>query len=380
MTLDEGVAAAAGKRSKRSRRHGRRHSARRRTLRAPAGTVTADPAASPTRVRALVYGAGAAEEVDHPKVADIRHRRREGETLWLDVAGLADVAAIEEIGKAFGLHRLTLEDIVNVHQRPKVELFDNYVYVVMRMHDTTSQGLTEQLSIIIGKDFLITFQEWPGDCFDPPRARLRRDGSALSKAGPDGLAHALIDAVIDNFFPALEHFGEVIEDLEDEVVTEAEPSHVQRLHTIKRDLLELRRSIWPTRELVNSLIRDTNDFIGDAAKVYLRDCYDHTIQLMDIVETYREIASGLLDVYLSSMSAKLNEVMKVLTIIATIFIPLSFFAGVWGMNFEHMPELHWRYGYPAALAFMAVVAGWLWWFFKRRGWVGEGSIRKPREP
>jgi magnesium transporter len=245
----------------------------------------------------------------------------------------------------------------------------------MKMLDHSDAGLTEQMAIIVGDDYLITFQERAGDCFDPTRARLKRVGGQLRSEGPDRLAHALIDAVIDNFFPLLENYGEVIEDLEDMVVSAPEPSHVEQLHSIKRDLLEIRRAIWPTRELVNQLIRDEHHLIRDNTRIYLRDCYDHAIQLMDIVETYREIASGLLDVYLSSMSARMNEIMKVLTIIATIFIPLSFFAGVWGMNFEHMPELSKPWAYPAALGFMFTVACCLVVFFWRRGWLGE---KKPK--
>ncbi|MEN3951028.1 magnesium/cobalt transporter CorA [Iodidimonas sp. SYSU 1G8] len=362
-----GPGAPAHERSRKARRRLRRD--RRRSLGQPAGTVIADPAAAPTHIQAIWYDERQFHEQSHLDVPALRQLQKHSDVLWIDVAGLADTAAIKAIGESFGLHRLTLEDIVNLHQRPKVEVFDHYVFIVMKMLDATETGLTEQMSIIVGQDFLITFQERPGDCFDPTRARLRRDGGQLRGQGPDALAHALIDAVIDNFFPLLERYGEAIEDLEDAVVSAPAPALIERLHGIKRDLLEVRRSVWPTRELLNALIRDENPLIRDATKVYLRDCYDHAIQLMDIVETYREIASGLLDVYLSSMSAKLNEVMKILTIIATIFIPLSFFAGVWGMNFELMPELKWRYGYPAALGFMAIVAGLLVWFFKRRGWL-----------
>lgn len=370
-----GPAALAPESARKARRRLRR--VHRRSLGQPAGTIIADPAAAPTHIQAIWYDERQVHERAHLDAPSLPQLRKNGEILWIDVAGLADTRAIEAIGESFGLHRLTLEDIVNLHQRPKVETFDHYVFIVMKMLDATETGLTEQMSLIVGRDFLITFQERQGDCFDPTRARLRRDDGQLRGQGPDALAHALIDAVIGNFFPLLERYGEAIEDLEDAVVSAPVPALIERLHGIRRDLLEVRRSVWPTRELLNALIRDENPLIREATRVYLRDCYDHTIQLMDIVETYREIASGLLDVYLSSMSAKLNEVMKVLTIIATIFIPLSFFAGVWGMNFEVMPELRWRYGYPAALAFMAVVAGLLVWFFKRRGWL-EGKRPKNR--
>ena len=342
----------------------------------PAGTITVHHEASPTTVRATSYDAAHLQEHEGVAPGDMAGLRNSSDVLWIDVTGLADTATVEAIGAAFGIHKLTLEDIINTHQRPKVESFDHYVFIIMKMLDHSDAGLTEQMSIIIGDDYLITFQERAGDCFDPTRARLRRAGGQLRSEGPDRLAHALIDAVIDNFFPLLENYGEVIEDLEDQVVTAPEPGHIERLHSIKRDLLEVRRSVWPTRELVNMLIRDEHVLIRENTRVYLRDCYDHTIQLMDIVETYREIASGLLDVYLSSMSARMNEIMKVLTIIATIFIPLSFFAGVWGMNFQYMPELSKPWAYPTALVFMATIAIALLIFFRLKGWLGE----RPRKP
>ncbi|MEN3974256.1 magnesium/cobalt transporter CorA [Emcibacter sp. SYSU 3D8] len=342
----------------------------------PAGTIAADQEAAPTSVRTVSYDAAALHEHDGVAPSQLATLRNASDVLWIDVTGLRDTRTIEEVGAAFGIHKLTLEDITNTHQRPKVETFDHYVFIVMKMLDHSDAGLTEQMAIIVGDDYLITFQERPGDCFDATRARLKRVGGQLRSEGPDRLAHALIDAVIDNFFPLLENYGELIENLEDLVVSQPEPSHVERLHAIKRDLLEIRRAVWPTRELVNALIRDEHHLFCDSTRIYLRDCYDHAIQLMDIVETYREIASGLLDVYLSSMSARMNEIMKVLTIIATIFIPLSFFAGIWGMNFENMPELKEPWAYPAALAFMATIAGGLLVYFRRKGWLGERAPRK----
>jgi magnesium transporter len=339
----------------------------------PAGTISTHHDADPTVVRTVSYDAQKLQEHEGVAPSDLATLRNSSDVLWIDVVGLKDIKTIEEIGAAFGIHRLSLEDIINTHQRPKVETFDHYVFIVMKMLDHSDAGLTEQMSIIVGDDYLITFQEHAGDCFDPTRARLKRAGGQLRSEGPDRLAHALIDAVIDNFFPLLENYGEEIENLEDLVVSAPEPSHVERLHSIKRDLLEIRRAVWPTRELVNALIRDEHHLFRDNTRIYLRDCYDHTIQLMDIVETYREIASGLLDVYLSSMSARMNEIMKVLTIIATIFIPLSFVAGVWGMNFENMPELKQPWGYPMALSSMALIAGGLLYYFKRKGWLGGGK-------
>jgi len=362
--------------SKTKRRLSRALHTSRRTLPGdPPGILVADPEAFPPRIHVASYDDHAIEELDDADVASaiaLRGRRR---VLWIDVSGLADVAVIEQLGQAFGLHSLALEDVVSAHQRPKVEDFENTVFMVARMLVPGRGVETEQVSMFLGSDFLITFQEQPGDCLQPVRDRMRRDHTRLRQAGPDYLAYALIDAVIDGYYPVLEAYGEAIEQLEDEVLADPDPSQIDRLHQVKRDLLALRRAVWPTREMVHAMERGENPLIEDTTRVYLRDCYDHAIQLMDVVETYREIATGLLDVYLSSMSAKMNEVMKVLTIIATIFIPLSFVVGLYGMNFDtsspwNMPELHFRYGYPAVLIFMGAVAGGLLVWFKRRGWMG----------
>ncbi|HSM19603.1 MAG TPA: magnesium/cobalt transporter CorA, partial [Hyphomicrobiales bacterium] len=279
-----------------------------------------------------------------------------------------------------GLSPLALEDVVNVHQRPKAEEFDDHVFAVMRMVRPETGAETEQVSLFFGADYVISFQERPGDSFDPVRDRLRRDRGRLRQQGPDYLAYALIDAVIDGYFPVLEDYGEEIESLEDAVIGAPDPSQVERLHHMKRDLLLLRRAVWPMRDMINVLIRDESPFVSSQTRLYLRDPHDHAIRLMDIVETYREIATGLLDVYLLSMSAKLNEVMKLLTIIATVFIPLSFLTGLWGMNFDraspyNMPELGWRFGYPMALIVMFAIAAGLGWYFWRKGWLTDDGNR-----
>ncbi len=338
------------------------------------GTLVADPEAVAPRIHVASYDETGIEELEDTDVATAIAMRGRHKVLWIDVSGLADLGVIEAIGKAFDLHSLALEDVVNSHQRPKVEDFEHLIFMVARMLVPGRGVDTEQVSMFLGKDFLITFQEQRGDCLSPVRERMRRDRTRLRQEGPDYLAYALIDAVIDGYYPVLEAYGEEIEALEDEVLANPDPSQIDRLHQVKRDLLALRRAVWPTREMVHGMERGENPLIHDATRLYLRDCYDHAIQLMDVVETYREIASGLLDVYLSSMSAKMNEVMKVLTIIATIFIPLSFVVGLYGMNFDtsspwNMPELHFRYGYPAVLLFMAAAAGGLLFWFKRRGWL-----------
>ena len=342
---------------------------------APPGTLIADPAAARPTIHATVYNAETISQYADCSVSDLPGLHNHGQVLWVDVTGLADIELIEGIGSAFGIHRLALEDVINVHQRPKAEAFDDHVFIVARMLVPGRGTETEQVSFFLGDNYLITFQEQPGDCFDPVRKRLETGRGRIRKAGADFLAYALIDTIVDGYYPVLEHYGEAVEKLEDEVIARPDAEQVDRIHTVKRDLLTLRRAVWPTREMVNGLIRDESPFLKEPTRIYLRDCYDHTIQLMDIVETYREIASGLLDVYLSSMSARMNEIMKVLTIIATIFIPLGFIAGLYGMNFDpgasplNMPELRFYYGYPMAIGLMVAVAAGLVVYFWRKGWL-----------
>jgi magnesium transporter len=342
---------------------------------APPGTLIADPAAASVSIDAMVYSPETLTRHPGCTAQDLAGMRAEGQVLWVDVTGLADIDLIERIGAAFGMHRLALEDVVNVHQRPKAEAFNDHVFIVARMLVPGRGTETEQVSFFLGDNYLITFQERPGDCFDPVRKRLETGRGRIRQEGADFLAYALIDTIVDGFYPVLEHYGEAVELLEDEVIAHPDARQVDGIHSVKRDLLSLRRAVWPTREMVNGLIRDESPLLTAQTRLYLRDCYDHTIQLMDIVETYREIASGLLDVYLSSMSARMNEIMKVLTIIATIFIPLGFIAGLYGMNFDpkaspwNMPELGYYYGYPMALGIMVAVAGGLIAFFWRKGWL-----------
>jgi magnesium transporter len=342
------------------------------------GTLVHNPEADATNIRMIRYSIDTIDESQPQGFDDIVAARMVNRNLWIDISGLADIALIEQIGKAFGLHRLALEDVVNVHQRPKTEAFDDHVFIVTRMkqHDHRE---SVQVAMFVGNDFLLTFHEGNTDCFEPVREGLRKKLGRIRSAGPDYLAYALIDIVVDEFYPILELHGEELEALEEAVVNKPDPSHVTRLHVLKRDLLDIRRIIWPTRELISNLADDESALIQPQTRLYFRDIYDHTIQLMDVVETYREIASGLLDIYLSSVSAHLNEVMKVLTIIATIFIPLSFITGLFGMNFDrsaspwNMPELGWHFGYPLALMLMLAVAAGLMMYFRRKGWLGKSG-------
>lgn len=346
------------------------------------GTLEVRHGAAASIIQLFCYSPDEIAEHEVSTAEEILAFRAEGKILWANVVGLADINLIQNLGEKFGLHRLALEDVNNVHQRPKAEEFEDHIFIVSRMLHLEHPSETEQVSMFMGSDFLLTFQEYPGDSFDGVRKRLRAGGNRIRSAPPDYLCYALLDAIIDGYFPVLEQYGEELEELEDAVVTEPKPEHVQLLHEKKRELLIMRRAIWPHREMINNLIRDEHSLILDSTRVYLRDCYDHVIQLMDIIETYREIASGLIDVYISSVGAKMNEIMKVLTIIATIFMPLGFLAGLYGMNFDpeaspwNMPELGLRYGYPVALLVMFLLAAGMVYCFWRIGWIGKGPRRR----
>jgi magnesium transporter len=304
----------------------------------------------------------------------------------VDVLGLGSEEILRRLGKVFKLHPLVLEDIVNVPQRPKVEDYENQLVIISQMVLVKENGTgfwVEQVSLVLGKHYLLTVQEEPSrDCFQPVRDRIRAGKGSIRKQGPDYLAYTLIDAIIDGFFPVLEAYGERIEELEDEVVTKPTRRTIEKIYQIRRELLALRRAIWPQRDAINSIIRDGSDLISPEVRVYLRDCYDHAVQVMDMVETYRELTSGLMDIYLSSVGNRMNEIMKLLTVISSIFIPLTFIAGVYGMNFNteksplNMPELNWYWGYPACLGLMAAIAIGLIFFFWRRGWFENFSTIK----
>lgn len=291
--------------------------------------------------------------------------------LWVNLDGLHRTDLVEQLGQLFSLHPLVLEDIVNTDQRPKLEEYDNYLFITLRMIYLLPRNpvpVIEQISLILGKNYILTFQEKSGDMFDALRERLQNNKGRIRKLGADYLAYSLLDAVIDSYFGVMEKNGEEIEGLEEEVVTNPSPKTLQQIHHLKQEMIFLRRAIWPLREVVSGLQRIGAPLIQPSIGLYLRDIYDHTIQLMDTVETYRDMLSSLLDIYLSSISNRLNEVMKVLTIIATIFIPLTFITSLYGMNFKHMPELNSVWGYPAALSAMASVAAGMLVYFKNKRW------------
>ena len=290
---------------------------------------------------------------------------------WINVDGIHDVEVIEKIGRCFGMHPLILEDIVNTDQRPKLEDAGEYMFVVLKMvyHDEKIREIViEQISLIFGKNFVISFQEKEGDVFNAVRERLKA-GKRIRERGSDYLAYALIDAIVDNYFVILEKIGERIEDLEEILVSDPKPQTLHQIHKLKREMIFLRKSVWPLREVISGLERSETGLINKSTKIYLRDVYDHTIQVIDTVETFRDMISGMLDTYLSSVSNRMNEVMKVLTVIATIFIPLTFITGLYGMNFRYMPELEWTWAYPAVWFVMIIVAVSMLAYFRRKAWL-----------
>lgn len=291
---------------------------------------------------------------------------------WINIDGLHEIETIEKLGKEFDLHPLMLEDILHTEQRPKIEDFEKYLFIVLRMlsYNSETQAVeSEQLSIVLGPNYVISFQERVGDIFDPIRERIRNAKGRIRKMGPDYLCYSLVDAIVDNYFTILEKVGEKIESMEEELVSEPTENILQQIHSMKREMISLRRSVWPLRELISGLQRSESALIQESTGIYLRDVYDHTIQVIDTVESFRDMVSGMLDIYLSSISNKMNAVMKVLTIIATIFIPLTFIAGIYGMNFENMPELKLWWAYPLVWIVMIAVAAVMLVYFRKKKWL-----------
>jgi magnesium transporter len=294
---------------------------------------------------------------------------------WLNVDGVHQVQIVEEIGTNLEIHPLVLEDILNTSQRPKIEIFDEYIYIVLKMlywNEEHAEVGSEQVSLILSESYVITFQEGDEagrDVFDSVRIRIRGGKSRIVKRGADYLTYSLMDTVVDHYFVILEHLGEQIIGLEEELVTNPTTDTLQFIHNLKRELVFLRKYVWPLREVVSRLEKEETDLIEESTSIYMRDVYDHIIQIIDTIETFREMISGMLDIYLSSISYKMNEVMKVLTIIATVFIPLTFIAGIYGMNFAYMPELQWRFGYFVVLFIMALIFFGMIVFFRRRRWL-----------
>ena len=343
----------------------------------PPGTLVEarTPETSPLRIRLIDYCPDAITVLDDIDPADCAPYLQRDSMTWVHVQGRPTEAALQEFGSAFGLHRLALEDVLNTGQRAKIEPFDDQLFIVMSMPLMQDDRVDiEQVAFFLNKTFLVSFNEGAFTPFEPVLKRLHDEGSRLRTRGVDFLLHSLIDIVIDQGFPLLENFGLQLEELEERILTAAGQETLEKIHVVKRELIFLRRILWPQREVINQLLRGNDGLVHEETQVYLRDCYDHTIQIMDLLETYRDMTGSMLDIYLSSVSNRMNEIMRVLTVIATIFIPLTFIVGVYGMNFDrtastwNMPELGWPYGYLLVWVLMIGVAVAMMALFRRRGW------------
>lgn len=323
-------------------------------------------------IRLVDYSKDSLEERELATIEESFICRDRPTVSWVNIDGLHEVANLEKLGNHFDIHPLVLEDILNVHQRPKLEEQEKLLFIVLRMlqyDENTQEVASEQLSLVMGSNFVFSFQEVPGDVFNPVRDRIRASRPRIRGGGPDYLVYALMDAVVDHYFVILERLGERIEALEEMLMQEPSKKALEEIYRLKRELLTVRKSVWPLREVVGNLERSESKLIRKATHPYFRDVYDHTVQVLDSTENYRETVAGLLDLYLSSISNKTNDVMKVLTMIATIFIPLSFLCGLYGMNFEHMPELKYPWAYPALLVVMTLVSTGFIIYFKRKDWL-----------
>jgi magnesium transporter len=328
---------------------------------------------SETRVHIMDYDEGSVRERAKATLEECVPFRDTDSVTWIDIEGLHDVALLERLGQCYGLHPLILEDILNTDQRPKTDDMESYIYVVLKMLDfnpATLEIVSEQVSLVLGRNYVISLQEGrEGDLFEPLRERIRGGKGRVRRMGPDYLAYALLDSIIDHYFAILEKFAERIEALEEDLVSDPQPETLRQIHQLKREMIFLRKAAWPLREVVNALEKSESELVRPATKIFLRDLYDHAIHIIDSVETYREMLSGMLDIYLSSVSNRMNQVMKVLTIIATIFMPLTFLAGVYGMNFKYMPELGWPWGYPLVIVAMFALGAAMVYFFKKKNWL-----------
>jgi magnesium transporter len=365
---------AKGKAERRAARKRRR--AHGRELQTAPGTLVRDPDAPTPVIHVCSYGREGFHESARFDVDEIQASRERWPVTWVHVIGLGDTEVIQQLGDLFGLHRLALADVVHTSQRPKVEAWGHVTQIVVRMVDEAGSTETEQLSVFVGENFVLSFEERKGDLFQTLRDRLRADIGGLRDGRSDTLAHALLDVIIDAFFPVLEQIGEELEAVEDEVpVTKRMELLTPRLRKVKHDLLQLRRALWPLRDVLGALAAGACPYVREETRRYMRDCQDHCAQLIDIVATSRELATDLVDLQISVAGQRLNEVMKVLTVMATLFIPLTFICSVYGMNFDpasgplNMPELKWAFGYPFALGLMFSTAAGLLLFFRRRGWL-----------
>ncbi len=348
---------------------------KKRSLKAglPPGSMVyvGDRTAAKATITAIEYGKETVREASLTDLTECFPCHAADTVTWIDVDLVHQVELVARLGECFSLHPLLLEDILNTDQRPKMEEFGDNLFIVVRALSCNGDQFaleTEQISLVLGPNYVISFQEKDSSIFGTVRDQLRSGKGRIVRSGADYLAYTLLDTIVDNYFIVLERLGERIEILEDDLVNNSVPSTLQELHRLKRDLIFLRRSVWPLREVLSGLQREGTPLVSEATQMFLRDVYDHTIHAIDTLETFRDMLSGMLDIYLTSTSNRLNEVMKVLTVIATIFIPLTFIVGVYGMNFRYMPELAWRWGYPLVLLLMVGVSGLMVYYFKRKKW------------
>jgi len=354
---------------------GSRRKRRRRPPGTSPGTLAVEPHWPRPEIHVFAYGAEDCVEIEVHDPAEIPDLLQKSPMAWIDVVGLGDAETLQKLGEVFKIHRLALEDVLNPDHRAKAEEYDEHLFIIARMASTPDPCDTKQVSLFCGEKTVLTFRDQPGDCFDAIRQRLREGRGRIRTGGADYLTYALIDATIDSYFPVVEQLEERMEDLEEGVLDRTDRGTVARIQKVKADLIRLRRFTWPHREMMGVLLREDTGFISEPTRIYLRDCGDHVLQITELIDSYREMCNDLVHVCLSSVSNKANEIMKVLTVIATIFIPLSFIASVYGMNFKtdrspwNMPELDWYLGYPFALAIMAVVAVGFLFYLRSKRWL-----------
>jgi magnesium transporter len=339
------------------------------------GTLVVPEGSPPPRVRALRYTGERCEEREIRAEAELRELCARGGQVWVDVQGLGDRATLEWIGRSFALHPLVLADVAHVPQRPKVEAYDGVTFTVarrLRWKGEPNDLVDErQVGLVLAERHVLTFQERPDEVFEPVRARLVNGAGLLRRSGTDYLAYALLDAIVDDYFPVLDQLGECLQKLEEGVLERPTRALMGELATVRHELIALRRDVWPQRDALHALLRGEDSVISTPVRLYLRDVHDHCVQVAEMVEVHREIAAGIQNLYLTALANRTNEVMKVLTVMSTIFIPLTFLVGVWGMNFAHMPELAWPWAYPLVWLVMLALAGGLFFYFRRRGWIGR---------
>jgi magnesium transporter len=332
------------------------------------GMLVSEPGATPPAIQVIAYSPLEFTESPVDDLGLLRQMRGKWPVVWVNIDGVAHGPTLAAIGEVFGLHRLALEDLGDVQQRSKVEPYDDHLFVITRMARLTPALDLEQMGVFLGRDFVITFQERPGDVLDPLRQRIRAGRGRIRQSGPDYLAYSVVDTIVDHYFPVAEAYADRLDALEDEVVARPTRDTMTRLHAIKRELMALRRAVWPMRDALNALVREPGPFVAPETLVYFRDTADHCFQLLDLVETYRDLGGSLTDLYLSTVSNRMNEIMKVLTVFAAIFIPLGFITGIYGMDVEH-PRRAWWWSLPFALGLMGITAVGLMGWFARRGWL-----------